>query len=117
MTPRSPYSAIADPTRRAILDLLRDGGEQTAGEIASHFCSLSRPAVSKHLRILRQAGLVCAEPCGREWHYTLHVGPLRQVYQDWLARYEPLWGESCERRNCLVESSEEGVAIPIRHRG
>ena len=104
MTTISPYSAIADATRRAILDLLRDEGAQTAGGIAARFTTMSRPAISKHLRVLREADLVHAEERGREWHYTLHAAPLRPVYQEWLARYEPFWRDTLHRLKVHVEA-------------
>lgn len=66
--------AIADPIRRDILRMLRDR-RSTAGEIAGAF-SVSRPAVSRHLRVLRKAGLVRDEAIGRERYYELELGPL-----------------------------------------
>ncbi|MEL6329143.1 MAG: metalloregulator ArsR/SmtB family transcription factor [Planctomycetota bacterium] len=82
------FGAIADPTRRAILDGLR-GGARAAGEIASGF-SMSRPAVSKHLAVLERAGLVRAEKQGRRRMYALAANPLEQVDQ-WVARYRLHW--------------------------
>jgi DNA-binding transcriptional ArsR family regulator len=99
----SPYDAIADPTRRAILDLLRDQESSTAGEIADRFRRLSRPAVSKHLRVLRRAGLVRAQESGREWHYRLEAEPLRTVYESWLAFFEPYWQGTLHRLKEHVE--------------
>jgi DNA-binding transcriptional ArsR family regulator len=103
---RDPFSAIADPTRRAILDLLADRSSLTAGEIADEFPDISRPAVSKHVRILREAGLVHVRPNGRELHYSLDVRPLRQIYQRWLARYEPMWDDSLQRLKRNVEAKK-----------
>jgi DNA-binding transcriptional ArsR family regulator len=80
--------ALADPTRRRIVELLVDG-EQTAGEIASHFPT-SRPAVSRHLRVLREHGLVDARSDGRRRLYTLTPEPLAEL-DDWLARYRAFW--------------------------
>jgi DNA-binding transcriptional ArsR family regulator len=81
--------AIADPVRREILGLLR-GGPMTAGAIASEFV-VSRPAVSRHLRVLREQGLVVDEPDevdGRGRVYRLDIGPLREV-ERWLAQFRP----------------------------
>jgi DNA-binding transcriptional ArsR family regulator len=107
MSTVSPYQAIADPTRRAILDLLRDQGTCTTGTIATHFTSLSRPAISKHLKVLREADLVKAQERGREWHYTLDPEPLRAISQEWLARYEPFWQTTLETLKHFVESDAE----------
>ena len=84
------FAAIADPTRRAILQRLADG-DLAAGHIAAAF-PISRPAVSKHLRILRQAALVQEERCGRRRIYRLNPEPLRQVDR-WLEQYRAFWLE------------------------
>jgi DNA-binding transcriptional ArsR family regulator len=84
------FRALADPTRRAILDLLRDG-ERTAGDLGAAF-PVSQPAMSQHLRVLREAGLVTQRPEGaRRWYRIDPVG-LRAVY-DWLEHYEHFWDE------------------------
>ena len=70
-------SALSDPTRREILRLLRDA-PRSAGAIAGAF-SVTRPAVSRHLRVLREAGLVVDTPQGRERVYRLELGPLAAV--------------------------------------
>ena len=70
-------AAISDPVRRDILLMLR-GGARPAGEIADHF-TITRPAISRHLRILREAGLVTVEPSGRERVYALDTGPLAEL--------------------------------------
>jgi DNA-binding transcriptional ArsR family regulator len=100
---RDAFGAIADPTRRAILDLLADRASLTAGEIADEFPDISRPAVSKHLAVLRDAGLVEIRKDGRELHYTLDVRPLAEIYQRWLVRYAPMWDESLVRLKRNVE--------------
>ena len=69
----------------------------TAGAIAAAFPDMSRPAVSKHLGVLRQAELVHAREEGREWHYTLDVRPLAEMYETWLGNFAPLWEESLRR--------------------
>lgn len=80
--------ALGDPTRRAILDLLR-GGERPAGELAARF-PISRPAVSKHLRVLREAGLVSERREGRHRLYALDPRPLAELDQ-WLQTYRTFW--------------------------
>ncbi len=100
-----PFPALADPTRRKILELLRDRVSMTAGEIAARFPKISRAAVSKHLRVLREAGLVRARQEGREWHYTLDPAPLAEVYRDWLATFAPYWDATLQRLKRQVEGS------------
>jgi DNA-binding transcriptional ArsR family regulator len=85
------FRAIADPTRRDILGLLR-GGRHTVGEIARNFRT-SRPAVSKHLRLLRSAGLVISHRQGTARICELNAAPLRAV-NDWLRDYEAFWSAS-----------------------
>src|SRR5689334_16194898 len=82
------FKAIADPPRREILDLLRPGG-RTVGDIASNFRT-SRPAVSKHLRLLREAGLVTTKEKGAARICELNAKPLRAV-KAWLREYETMW--------------------------
>jgi DNA-binding transcriptional ArsR family regulator len=82
------FRAIADPTRRAILDRLR-AGPAPVNELASEFVQ-SRPAISKHLRVLRQARLVSEQRSGRERLYELHPVPLQQV-AGWVEGYRSFW--------------------------
>jgi DNA-binding transcriptional ArsR family regulator len=86
--PPDVYQAIADPTRRAILTRLRSG-PLPVNTLASHF-SHSRPAISKHLGILRRAHLVAERRYGRERHYHLEPQPLRDVAQ-WVDEYRIFW--------------------------
>jgi DNA-binding transcriptional ArsR family regulator len=85
------FRAIADPTRRDILALLR-GRRHTVGEIAQNFPA-SRPAISKHLRLLRSAGLVVTNRRGTARICELNAKPLRTV-NDWLHQYEAFWNDS-----------------------
>ena len=78
-------AAIADPVRREILELLQAGAEP-AGEIASRF-TISRPAVSRHLRVLREAGLVRDELVGRRRLYRIDPTPLREI-AGWIAQFD-----------------------------
>jgi DNA-binding transcriptional ArsR family regulator len=80
--------ALADPTRRRIVELLADG-ERSAGEIASHFRT-ARPGVSRHLRVLREHGLVQARAEGQRRVYSLDPAPLAEL-DAWLARYRGFW--------------------------
>lgn len=92
--PDAVFEALADATRRAVLELLRSTPVMTAGELAAAFPSISRPAVSRHLRVLRAAGLVVAVQDGREWRYSLDPSPLAEVTQQWFAQFAPLWEET-----------------------
>jgi DNA-binding transcriptional ArsR family regulator len=88
--PHDLFRAISDPTRRAILDLLREG-ERSVGEI-HHAFDVTMSAISQHLRVLLDAGLVVQRRAGRERIYRLEAAPLREV-ADWLSFYEPFWEE------------------------
>ncbi len=101
--PAATYTAIADPTRRDILDLLRRGS-LNAGTIARRFPRISRPAVSKHLRILRGSRLVMVRRNGRELRYSLNAEPLREV-DAWLERYQAFWGRRLGGFKAYVEST------------
>jgi DNA-binding transcriptional ArsR family regulator len=90
------FTALSDPTRRAILQLLLDHPSLSAGAIAARFPSISRPAVSKHLRVLRQALLVRATEVGREHHYRLEAAPLGAVQREFLDAFVPHWERSLE---------------------
>src|ERR1044071_939697 len=84
----SAYAALAEPHRRQILDLLRDG-ERPAGELVDRL-ALSQPGVSKHLKVLREAGLVSVRADGRRRLYALRPEPLAEV-DAWLDDYRALW--------------------------
>lgn len=97
------FGALADPTRRAVLDLLRQG-RLPAGRIAQAF-PISRPAVSKHLRMLRRARLVQERREGRNRFYELNPGPLQAV-DHWLNQYRSFWQSSLANLKALVESEQ-----------
>lgn len=82
------FRALADPTRRAILDRLRRR-EHGVGALCEPF-ALTQPAISQHLRVLSDAGLVRSRRQGRERIYSLSPRPLRQAF-DWLAHFESFW--------------------------
>jgi DNA-binding transcriptional ArsR family regulator len=95
------FQALADPTRRAVLDLLRRGS-QPAGEIARAF-PVSRPAISKHLRLLRRAHLVREHREGRNRVYQLNPEPLRAV-DSWLDQYRRFWTANLDSLKAFVEA-------------
>ena len=86
----SAFAALAEPSRRRILDLLREG-ERGVGELVDHL-RISQPAVSKHLRVLREVGLVKVRPTGRRRLYTLRAAPLAEV-DAWLTPYRKHWSQ------------------------
>lgn len=88
------YSAIADPTRRALLLRLAKDGETNVTKLLKPF-SISQPAVSKHLRILREAGLVRSRKEGRLRLYEVEANRLRQVF-DWVSHFEQYWDDKLD---------------------
>jgi DNA-binding transcriptional ArsR family regulator/uncharacterized protein YndB with AHSA1/START domain len=82
------WKALGDPTRRELLDLMRDG-PRTTGELCAHFAAgLSRFGVMKHLRVLEEAGLVLPRPRGREVLNHLNAVPLQRVHERWVSKYQ-----------------------------
>jgi DNA-binding transcriptional ArsR family regulator len=94
------FHALADPTRRAVLDLLRRGA-QPAGNIAEAF-PVSRPAISKHLRHLRKARLVVETRSGRHRVYQLNAEPLKAV-SAWVEQYRQFWEMNLNSLKSFVE--------------
>jgi DNA-binding transcriptional ArsR family regulator len=88
------FAVLAEPTRRDILDLLRDG-ERPVNDLVESL-HLSQPAVSKHLRVLRDAGLVEVRPDAQRRLYRLRAEPLAEV-DAWLAPYRALWTRSLDK--------------------
>ena len=88
------FTALANPDRRKMLDLLRDG-ECPAGELAAAFPDLPQPAVSRHLRTLREAGLVIASPRGQRRVYSLRPSKLLEV-DAWVSQYREFWSEKLD---------------------
>lgn len=95
------YAALAEPSRRRILDLLREG-ERSVGELVERL-ALGQPSVSKHLRVLREAGLVEVRPEGKRRWYGLRAAPLAEV-DAWLEPYRRHWEE---RLDALERHLEE----------
>jgi DNA-binding transcriptional ArsR family regulator len=93
------FGALADPTRRAILTRLAEG-EAPVAELAAPF-AMSQPAVSKHLKVLEQAGLVSRSRQATARLSRLEAEPLREV-TTWLARYQRFWDDSHERLDDLL---------------
>ena len=98
------FGALADPTRRAILTRLTDG-DATVTELAAPF-SVSQPAISRHLRVLEQAGLISRSRRATARLSHLEAEPLRKA-TTWLARYRAYWDESYDRLDALVQELKE----------
>ena len=107
------FAAVADPTRRAVLDLLLLG-DSSAGEIAGHF-RISRPAISKHLRLLRRAMLVRQTRRGRHLFYRLNPLPLAEVHA-WLEPYYRYWSQKLLHLKAFAEGVEAQPKPRSRHR-
>jgi DNA-binding transcriptional ArsR family regulator len=107
------FQALSDPTRRAVLDLLR-AGSQPAGRIASAF-PISRPAISKHLRLLRRAHLVEERREGRNRMYQLNPEPLKAV-DTWIEQYRVFWEHNLTALKAFVETeyAKETAQRPIK---
>jgi DNA-binding transcriptional ArsR family regulator len=99
------FEALADPTRRKIVELLAHR-ERSAGELAGHF-ELSQPAVSKHLRVLREAGVVHVRGDAQKRIYRLDSATLGQA-EAWLARLRRFWDERLDALEDQLRREEEG---------
>lgn len=97
--------ALADPTRRRIVELLVDG-ERSAGALASEF-TVSRPAVSRHLRVLRESGLVQTRESGTSRLYSLDPAPLQEL-DAWLARYRGFWAQRLDALDTQLRRTRRG---------
>ena len=104
--PLSPvWKALADPTRRRLLDALR-AGPQTTGALCARFPQLARVTVIKHLGILEAAGLVVVVPKGRErWNY-LNAVPIQRIYERWIGPFEAHWASALLSLQAHVEREE-----------
>lgn len=101
---RDVYVAIADPTRRKILRLLAEVDELPLHELTPQF-QMGRTAVSKHLAILKEAGLVADRKVGRETRYRLNAAPLEEI-KDWISFYEGFWKKSFVKLNNILEEKK-----------
>lgn len=100
----SSFNLLADPTRRRLLDELRRG-ESSVGALVERL-NLSQPAVSKQLRVLREAGLASVRVDAQRRIYRLEPGGLREV-DEWLAPYRALWEERLDAMERTLESMED----------
>ena len=102
MSNRDAFTAIADPTRREILGLLRDRHTMAAGEIATQFGS-SRPAISRHLRVLRECGVLHCTRRGKEQLYSVNPEPLNEIRDGFLAGFATMQTQSLKALRRKVE--------------
>lgn len=98
----SVFGALADPTRLAIVERLLSEGERTAGEIAKPF-PMSKPAISKHLRILEDVGLI-ERRVDRQWRVCRIRPEGIKTIDDWMNRYRSFWQSSFDRLEKLIET-------------
>jgi DNA-binding transcriptional ArsR family regulator len=107
-TTTDAFNAVAEPRRRQILDLLAQG-ERPVNDLVA-MLDLAQPLVSRHLRVLREVGLVEVRDQGRQRLYRLNPGPLQPIH-DWLRKYEQAWSERFDRLDAVLEeltSEEQG---------
>lgn len=98
------FEALADPTRRAILELLARRGELPAGDIAAQF-DVSAPAVSQHLKALREAGLVLVERRAQQRIYRINTAAMREV-EDWAHRLQQQWERRLDALEAFLKSDQ-----------
>ena len=97
------FRVVADPTRRRILDLLAERGTLSVSQLAAEFPDLVTSGISKHLMVLRQAGLVTVTQQGRHRFYRVDADVLANALVPWLAKYAPYWSDALERLRDLAE--------------
>ena len=98
------FAAVGDPTRRELLERLRTGGRLSVGALAAPL-PMSRQAVTKHLDVLEEAGLIERQVRGRERLHVLSATPLREL-NDWLAPYEAEWDDRLARLRSHLEGDD-----------
>jgi DNA-binding transcriptional ArsR family regulator len=99
------FGALADPTRRAILARLADG-QATVTELTAPF-AISMPAISRHLKVLQQAGLISRSRSGQHLSSTLRAAPLQEA-AEWMERYRQFWGASFDRLDTHLRRAAPG---------
>ena len=99
------FRALADPTRRAIFERLCAGGEQTVGMLTQQ-AGISQPAVSKHLGVLKEAGLVIDRPQGRQSHYSARLQAL-QPLADWTNQMASFWETRFDKLDDLLKRMDQ----------
>ncbi|MGH3915240.1 MAG: ArsR/SmtB family transcription factor [Pseudonocardiaceae bacterium] len=103
-TTTDAFNAVAEPRRRQILDALA-GGERPVNDLVT-LLGLAQPLVSKHLRVLREVGLVEVREEGRQRMYRLNARPLKPIH-DWVKNYEASWSQRFDRLDVVLEELKE----------
>jgi DNA-binding transcriptional ArsR family regulator len=101
------WKALADETRRAILDYLRNGPKKTT-EIVEQFPELTRFGVMKHIQVLRDAGLINTREEGRSCVNALNAVPIRQIYERWVSKFAEHWATTLLGLKESLENNTEG---------
>jgi DNA-binding transcriptional ArsR family regulator len=101
------FAAVADPTRRKVLDLLASRS-RTAGELASAFPRLTQPGVSRHLKVLRDVHLVDVTVRAQQRIYALNAAGLAELYA-WVAKYQAMWPETLDSLERYLNAGAAGV--------
>jgi DNA-binding transcriptional ArsR family regulator len=109
-----PFQALADPTRRSIVEALRNG-ERQVNEIVEQ-AGIHQSGVSRHLRILHEAGFVSMRPDGQRRLYSLRPEPFRGL-DEWLARYRSLWEARLDRLGAALEKQQSSEKPPNKEQG
>ena len=107
------WKALSDPTRRAILDLLRQGARPTTA-IVEAFPHLTRFGVMKHIDVLRAAGLINTREEGRQRVNSLNAVPIRRIYERWVSRYAEFWADRLLRLEEDFAPRESSAAVSVR---
>jgi DNA-binding transcriptional ArsR family regulator len=105
------FAVLADPTRRRILDALRRGGERSVGDLVAGL-AVRQPTVSKHLKVLREAGFVSCRPAAQQRVYRVEPARLREL-DAWLAPYRQLWTHALD---ALAAHLDDDAAGPTTRR-
>ncbi len=114
MTATNVFAAIADPTRRAILDLLALGS-RNAGSIAAEFPRLTQPGVSRHLKVLRDARLVDVTVNAQQRIYAINPEGLAELYE-WVAKYQAMWPDTLEALERYLDARAAGEKAKRKRR-
>jgi DNA-binding transcriptional ArsR family regulator len=112
--PTDAFQILADPTRRGILEVLRHG-ERPVGDVVER-AGIHQSGVSRHLRILEEAGFVSMRPDGQRRLYSLRPGRFREL-EEWLSRYRSLWEARLDRFGAVIEQRRKAARDGRKERG
>ena len=109
-----PFNAIAEPTRRELVELLAQSGPSSVSALVDHV-KLPQPTVSKHLGVLRRAGLVDAEHCGRQRLYRIRGEKLKHIHE-WISTFEQFWSHQLDQIRLRAERAARLAGTESTHR-